>query len=111
MRVCSGAVPAGTGNSMRGDTRLLIRVGDALGTLFVAACAAYALGELFIWLWAPTPTPDNASPPPEAFLFVWGDAIGFFGVLLARWLLAALWLRHRRRLGWTFRARPVGRCS
>jgi H+/Cl- antiporter ClcA len=84
---------------MRRNTRLLIRIGDALGTLVIAACAAYALGELFIWFWAPPPTPDNSSPPPEAFLFVWGAVIGFFGVLFGRLLLAPLWLRHRRKLG------------
>jgi len=54
------------------------RIGDALGTLFHR---------------------DNSSPPPEAFLFVRVAAIGFFGVLLGRLLVAPLWLRQRRRLG------------
>ena len=75
------------------------RVLDGLVTLAVAGGAAYALGALFVWLWAPTPTPENSSPPPEAFLFFWGALIGFFLVILARLVLIPFWLRRRHGLG------------
>lgn len=78
--------------------RALFRVGDVLATFVVAVGVAYALGELFVSLWAPAPTPDNSSPPPEAFLFFWGALIGFVAVVLGRLCLVPLWMRHRRKL-------------
>jgi uncharacterized membrane protein len=69
---------------------------DALITLAVAVAAGYALGALFVWLFAPEPTPENSSPPPEAFLFLYGAVLGFLGTVLARVLLP-LWLRRRHR--------------
>jgi hypothetical protein len=77
--------------------RLRDRVADALLTLAVAVGAAYALGALFVWLWAPPPTPENSSPPPEAFLFFYGAMIGFLAVVLVRMALIPFWLQRRRR--------------
>jgi hypothetical protein len=50
-----------------------------------------------VWLWAPTPTPENASPPPEAFLFLIDAMSGFVAVVLSRVLFVPLWLARRRR--------------
>lgn len=52
-----------------------------LVALFGGAVAAYglawALGDLFIHWWAPVPTAENSSPPPEAVLFILGSAVAF----------------------------------
>ena len=77
---------------------LLRRVSDGLLTLALGVGAAYALGALFVWLWAPPPTPENSSPPPEAFLFLFGALIGFFAVVVVRLLLVPFWFRRRDRL-------------
>ena len=71
------------------------RLVDRLLTLLAAFAVAYGLGELFVWLWAPAPTPENSSPPPEAFLFVWGALIGFAAVVVTRIVVA----RRRWRRG------------
>jgi hypothetical protein len=70
------------------------RLVDRLLTLVAAVAVAYGLGELFVRLWAPAPTPENSSPPPEFFLFVWGALIGFAAVVATRILVA--WHRSRR---------------
>jgi len=84
---------------MQSVKSVLRRIADGLATIALAAGAGYGLGELFVWLWAPAPTPENSSPPPEAFLFLWGFLIGFFAVVLGRWLLVPLLLRRRHRFG------------
>jgi hypothetical protein len=71
------------------------RLVDVAVTLAVAVGVAYALGALFVWLWAPPPTPENSSPPPEAFLFFYGALIGFVVVVLVRVFLVSLWLQLR----------------
>jgi hypothetical protein len=68
--------------------RQLQRLIDGLLTLAAAIGAAWALGALFVWLWAPAPTPENSSPPPEFFLFLYGAAIGFLCVIAGRKLLS-----------------------
>jgi hypothetical protein len=83
------------GTRLDGKRRLHVLV-DALLTLAVAVGAAYALGVLFECLWAPTPTAENSSPPPEAFLFFYGALIGFVAVILVRVLFIQSWLRRRR---------------
>jgi hypothetical protein len=74
--------------------KLLSRLVDALVTIGVGIGAGYAIGSLFVWLWAPPPTPENSSPPPEAFLFLWGALIGFFAVVVVRTLLIRRWFRR-----------------
>ena len=76
--------------------RAVQRIADFLFTVAFAVGAAVGLGALFVWIWAPPPTPENSSPPPEAFLFAWGALIGFTVVVVARVVLVPLWLRHRR---------------
>jgi uncharacterized membrane protein YedE/YeeE len=83
-------------------TRLLVRVLDGLATIAVAVGIGYALGALFVWLWAPPPTPENSSPPPEAFLFLWGAVIGFIAVVLTRALLIPRLFRRRHQFGKRF---------
>jgi hypothetical protein len=75
------------------------RFADGLATIALGIGAGCGLEALFVWLWAPTPTLENSSPPPEAFLFFWGAVLGFIAVVLARVLLVPLWLRRRHRFG------------
>lgn len=72
---------------------------DASVTLAVGVGAAFALGALFVSLWAPAPTPENSSPPPEAFLFLYGALVGLVATVAARVMLGRLWQRRRRQLG------------
>ena len=77
-------------------SRYLLGLGITLAVGLAVGCA---LGALFIWLWAPAPTPENSSPPPEAFLFVYGVLFGLFLAAVARLLLGRLLARRRRVLG------------
>jgi hypothetical protein len=73
------------------------RLSDVVITIAVAVAVAYALGKLFVRLWAPQPTPENSSPPPEAFLFFYGALIGFVAVIVVRVVLIPFWLQRRHR--------------
>jgi hypothetical protein len=75
--------------------RLFLRFVDGLLTVAAGIGVGFAVGALFVWLWAPPPTPENSSPPPEAFLFLLGALIGFVAVVGARLVLVPLWLARR----------------
>ncbi|MFL5927410.1 MAG: hypothetical protein ACJ77E_10795 [Gaiellaceae bacterium] len=76
--------------------RRLQQIVDGVVTVAIGIGAGYGLGALFVRLWAPAPTPENSSPPPEAFLFLWGAVLGFAAVVLARVLFIPWWSRRRR---------------
>ena len=72
-------------------------VGIAL-TLSIGAGVGILIGYLLGFTHAP-PTPENSSPPPEAFDYPFGILVGVLGAALVRALRPSVWrlMRGRRR--------------
>lgn len=43
---------------------------------------AAGIGLAFVWLFAPSPTAENSSPPPEPFLFIEGAMLYLAAVIV-----------------------------
>ena len=73
------------------------RVADIALTLGIGVGVGILIGYLLGFTHG-APTPENSSPPPEAFDYPFGILVGVLGVVVARtvgpWLLS---LRHGRR--------------
>ena len=79
---------------MRWAKFLLASLGAPLAILFGFPVL---FGWLFVEIWAPTPTAENSSPPPEPFYFVAGAVVGF-AVALVTIFAGSWWLAKRDRL-------------
>jgi hypothetical protein len=71
------------------DIALTLSIGIGVGILI-----GYLLGFTH-----GAPTPENSSPPPEAFDYPFGILVGLLGVVLARAVGPSVWgsMRSRRR--------------
>jgi hypothetical protein len=74
------------------------RAADIVLTLSLGVGVGILIGYLLGFTHG-APTPENSSPPPEAFDYPFGILVGVVGVAVARAVAPSVWgaMRRRRR--------------
>ena len=80
------------------SSALMRRVADIALTLSIGVGVGIPIGHLLGFTHG-APTPENSSPPPEAFDYPFGILVGIAGVAVIRTLAPSVWglMRGRSR--------------